>query len=124
MNSSHGHLLCITNPQNLRISLNCLVDLTSFLIPFTETNVLQIYEKATPEAKNELYHHIMNTPVIHESLVVPFQSELCIPTIHSSVTLLSQILGLDDDRSVIEVMLGFFIYLSQSGTKATDLMSF
>ncbi len=54
----------------------------------------------------------------HETLVVSFQFELCIPIIYSLVTLLSQILGLDDDKLMNEVMIGVFMYLIRSSTKA------
>jgi len=93
MNSSHDHILCKINHSTVRLALNFQEDLVPSLVSFTEANVLQVYEQATSEVKDNLYKHILNTPVSHETLVIPFQSDLCIPIICSSITLLSQILG-------------------------------
>ena len=51
-----------------------------------------------------------------ENLTVPFSSELCLPFIVSTVTLLSQILGSDTVSEVNEAMLGIFLYLDRPGT--------
>ena len=124
MNSSHDHILCKSDPTTLRQALNFQEDLVPSLVSFIEANVLQVFEQATSEVKDNLYKHILTTPVSHEVLAIPFQSDLCIPIICSSGTILSQILGSDDDSQITQVMLGFFIYLSQSGTKAINFDEF
>jgi len=58
----------------------------------------------------------MKIPVSIETLTIPIPSELFIDPICSSVSLLRQILGLEDDGQVTDVMLGVFLYLSQSKT--------
>ena len=124
MNSSHDHILCKSDPTTLRQALNFQENLVPSLVSFIEANVLQVFEQATSEVKDKLYKHILTTPISHEVLAIPFQSDLCIPVIRSSVTPLSQILGSDDDSQIPQVMLGFFIYLSQSGTKAINFDEF
>ena len=56
--------------------------------------------------------------VSYEDLLVPFSSELCTPVIHSAMTLLSQILGLDDYTKVTKAMVGLLLYIGQSGTSS------
>ena len=125
MNSAHDRILCKISPQIIRLSLSCPEDLVTSLVYFTEANVLQVYEQATSEIKNNLYQHILSTPVSHEILVIPFQSDLCIPIVRSSITLLSQILGSYDDSQVTKVIIGFLIYIRVSlALKLLNLMSF
>jgi len=56
----------------------------------------------------------MKVPVSVETLTIPIPSELFFDPIRSSVSLLSQILGLNNDSKVTKVMLGIFIYSSHS----------
>ena len=73
-----------------------------------------MFEKYNLEYKNKLFQAILKTPVPLETLITPLSSELFINPIISSISLLSQILGLNIDIMVSEVMLGILLHLSQS----------
>ena len=73
-----------------------------------------MFGKADLESKNKLFQTILNTPVPSESLITPLSSKLFIKHVVSTISLLSQILGIDNDIMVFEVMLGILLHLSQS----------
>ena len=55
----------------------------------------------------------MNTPVPSETLITPLSSKLFINLVISTISLLSQSLGLDSDGMVSKVILGILLHLSQ-----------
>ena len=115
---------CGINPQTIRTSLSISETQIEFLISFSETDVLQIFRQSGPEIKDQLFQSILKTFVSSETLTPSFQSQLCVDAICSSVALLSQILGSNDDSKVTKVMLGVFVYLSQSGAKCLNFDEF
>ncbi len=50
------------------------------------------------------------------NLVIPFSFEIYTSVIHSIVSLLSGVLGLDNDFQVTEIIVGLYLYLDRSGT--------
>ena len=84
-----------------------------------------MFNKANIESKNKLFHAILNTPVASETLITPLSSKLFIKPVVSTISLLSQILGLDSDNMVSEVVLGILLYLSQYkvGIKFDDFLA-
>jgi len=81
------------------------------LIAFSEADVVQVFRQTDLEVKNQLHQIVMKVSVSIETLTIPIPSQLFIDHIHSSISLLSHILGLNDDGRVTEVMLGILLYL-------------
>ncbi len=55
---------------------------------------------------------------------IPFSSELFTLVIRSAVTLLSKVLGLDNDSQVTAIMVGLFLFLYSSGTTPVHFNEF
>ena len=59
--------------------------------------------------KNVFLSNILKTGNLVENTVLPFNVSIFREDVQSVLSMLSQILGYDDDKSVTEVMLGFLL---------------
>ncbi len=100
MNATHDHIVCQVDSQTLRSALKYSLAHFSITAPFNEEDVSQIYKRASVEEKGSILQKILHTLGSSENPIFPFSSELCNPIIRSIVSLLSQILGLDNDSQV------------------------
>ena len=116
LDDTHSHVIWKITPEAIRAALGLSEAQCQAMIPFTESKFLQVFRKADLESKNKLFQTILNTPVPSDTLITPLSSQLFINPVVSSISLLSQILGLDSDNMVSEVMLGILLYLSQSAS--------
>ena len=111
---THSHAICKIISEAIRATLGLYESQCQTMIPFTESKVLQVFGKSNLESKNKLFQTILKTPVPSKTLFTPLSSEMFIKPVVSTISLLSQIPGLDSDIMVSEVMLGILLYLSQS----------
>ena len=75
-----------------------------------------MFGKADIESKNKLFQTILKTTVPLDTLINPLSFEMFINPTVSSMSFLSQILGLNSDSMVSKVILGILLYLSQSAS--------
>ena len=76
-----------------------------------------IYRECPPEVKTRFLQTIVKPEYHSESLSFPASISIMIIEFQWNCSLLSQILGLDNDKFVVEVMLGFLLnfFMSDSG---------
>ena len=86
LNDTHTHVICKITPKSIRDSLGLSKSQCQALIPFTESEVLQVFRKANLEYKNKLFHTIFKTPVPLETLITPLSSELFINPVISTIS--------------------------------------
>jgi hypothetical protein len=79
--------------------------------PFEEQNIITIYREYPPKVKGQFLQTIVKLEHQSESLSLPTNVSVMVIDVQWACSLLSQILGLDNDKFVVEVMLGFLLTL-------------
>jgi hypothetical protein len=69
--------------------------------------MITIYRECPPEVKNMFLQTIVKPEHHSESLLLPTSVIIMVIEVQWACSLLSQILGLDNDKFVVEFMLGF-----------------
>ena len=108
-----SRIIVSINSETLRKAL-CLPPISSDVVQFTEEKSLAIIKALSP---NELYTFMskMFKPEISPSKhSFPYDISLFTETLQAVFSLLSQILGLEDDKIVTEIMVGIVCLVSQS----------
>jgi hypothetical protein len=79
------------------------------LEPFEEEKMITVYREYPSEVKTWLLQTIVKFEHHSESLSLPINVNITIIEVQWACSLLSQILGLDNNKFVVEVMLGFML---------------
>ena len=112
--SSDGTRLIITiNPETLRKAF-CLPISNSNFVQFSEENNSTIIKALNSDQLYSFMSKMFWPYIIPSNYTFPYDISLFIETIQVVFSLLSQILGLDNDKSVTEVMVGTVCLVSQS----------
>jgi hypothetical protein len=82
--------------------------------PFEEEKLVTVYMECPPEVKNLFLQKIVKLEHYSESLSLKMNVNVMVIEIQWAGSILSQILGLDNDKYVVEVMLGFLLTFFQS----------
>jgi hypothetical protein len=82
--------------------------------PFNEENIIRVYRECPSEVKDIFLHTIVKPKHLSESLSLPMNVSIMVIEVQWVCSQLSQILGLDNDKHVVEVMLGFLLTFFQS----------
>jgi hypothetical protein len=82
--------------------------------PFKEEKIITVYRECSPEVKNLVLQTIVKTEPISESLSLPMNVNIMVIEVQWACSILSQILGLDNDKYVVEVLLDFLLTFFQS----------
>jgi hypothetical protein len=83
-----------------------------------------VYKECPPEVKNQFLQTIVNSKQHSESLSLPINVSIMIIEVQWACSLLIQILGLDNDKFVEEVMLGFLLTFRLSESSQSVCISF
>jgi len=82
--------------------------------PFKEEKIIRIYRECPSKVKDLFLHTIVKPEHLSESLYFPMNVSIMVIEFQWVCFLLSQILGLDIEKHVVEVMLGFMLEFFQS----------
>ena len=82
--------------------------------PFNEEKLIMIYIECPSEVKDLFLQTIVKPKHLSRSLPLPMNVSIMVIEVQWVCSMLSQILGLDNDKHVVEVMLGFFLTFFQS----------
>jgi hypothetical protein len=94
------------------------------LDPFKEEKLITVYRECPPEVKPLFLQTIVKPEYHSESFSLPMNISVMIIEVHWACSILSQILGLDNDKFVVEVMLGFMLIIFQSESSQSVSISF
>jgi hypothetical protein len=81
---------------------------------FEEENIIMVYRECPLEVKNLFLRTIVKPEHIFKILSLPMSVNVMVIEVQWVCSILSQILGLYNDKHVVEVMLGFILELFQS----------
>jgi hypothetical protein len=76
---------------------------------FKEEKMNMVYRECPSKVKDLFLHTIFKPEHLSESLSLPMSVSVMVIKVQWVCSLLSQILGLDNDKHVVEVMLGFML---------------
>jgi hypothetical protein len=108
-------VLCKVDNPSLQHALSVPDTSPTEIDPFEEQRMITIYRECPLKVKTLLQQTIVNPEYHSESLTLPASISVMIVKVQWACSLLSQILGLDNDKFVVEVMLGFPLVCFLSG---------
>jgi hypothetical protein len=115
LNKLGSEVLCKVDSPSLQHALSVSDASPIVLEPFKEQRMITIYRECLPEVKTLFLQTIVKPEYHSESLTLPASISVMIVEVQWACSLLSQILGLDNDKFVVEVMLGFLLVCFLSG---------
>jgi hypothetical protein len=77
--------------------------------------MIKIYRECLPEVKTLFLQTVVKLEHYSKSLSLPVSISVIIVELQWACSLLSQIIGLDNDKFVVKVMLGFLLIFFLSG---------
>jgi hypothetical protein len=115
LNKLRSKVLCKVDGPSLWHALNAPDSFPTVLDPFEEQKMIMIYRECPPKVKTLFLLTIVNPEHHSESLSLSASVSIMVIEVQWVCSLLSQILGLDNDKFVVEVMLGFLLVCFLSG---------
>jgi hypothetical protein len=91
---------------------------------FEEENLITVYRECPSEVKNLFLQTIVKPKHIFESLSLPMSVNIMVIEVQWVCSILIHILGLDNDKYVVDVMLGFLLEFFQSESSQSVCISF
>ena len=107
------------NPQTLRKAL-CFPSANSNVVQFTKEKSLTIVKALSPYQLYTFMSKMFKPDISPSNYAFPYDSSLFSEALQAVFSMVSQILGLEDDKIVTEIMVGIVCLVSQS-TKEVSL---
>ena len=107
MNKKDTRILCEVNANVICEVLNVSNIFLKNTEALSEETLVQVYRECKSEIKNSFLIEILKVSHVVESLSFPVDVHLFLEEVQLVFSILSQILGYNDDNSVNEVMIGF-----------------
>jgi hypothetical protein len=109
-------VLCELDSPSIRHDLSIPKSSPTVSEPFEEEKLITIYRECPSKVKTLFLQTIVKPKYHSESLLLPTNVSVMVIEVQWVFSILSQILGLDNDKFVVEVMLGFMLtfFLSES----------
>jgi hypothetical protein len=109
LNKLGSEVLCRVDSSSIRHALGTLESSPTVSKPFKEEKIITVYRECPPEVKALFLQTIIKLEHHSESLSLPMSVSIMVIEVQWVCSILSQILGLDNDKFVVEVMLGFLL---------------
>jgi hypothetical protein len=107
-------VLCKIDVVSVRESLKIPKSFSENFEPFDEEEMIRVYRECQPEIKTLFLRMIIKLDQFPQSLSFPLSIDIMVSEVQCVFSLLSQVLGLNSDRFIVEVMLGFLLKFFQS----------
>jgi hypothetical protein len=124
LNKQGSEVLCRVESLSIRGALDIPESFSAVSEPFEEENIIMVYRECPSEVKDLFLQTIVKPEHISESLSLPMSVNVMVIEVQWVCSILSQILGLDNDKYVVEVMLGFLLAFFQSESSQSVCISF
>ena len=109
MNKLGSEVLCKIDSLSIRHTLSIPESSPIVSKPFEEEKMITVYRECPSEVKTLLLQTTVKLEHHSESLSLPINVSIMVIEAQWACSILSQILGLDNDKFVVEVMLGFLL---------------
>jgi hypothetical protein len=124
LNRLGSEVLCRVDSPSVRHALGTPESSPTASEPFKEEKLITVYRECPPEVKTLFLQTIVKPKHHSESLSLPMHVSVMVIEVQWACSILSQILGLDNDKFVVEVMLGFLLTFFQSESSPSVCISF
>jgi hypothetical protein len=124
LNKLGSEVLCRVDSLSIRYALDIPESPSTVSEPFEEENLIMVYRECPPEVKNLFLQTIVKPEHYSESLSLPMNVNVMVIEVQWACSILSQILGLDNDKYVVEVMLGFLLTIFPVRVQSVSCISF
>jgi hypothetical protein len=116
LNKLGSEFLCKLDKSSIRHALSIPESSPAVLEPFEEEKLITVYRECPSEVKTLFLQTIVKPEHHYESLSLPINVSVMVIEVQWACSVLSKILDLDNDKFVVEVMLGFMLtfFLSES----------
>ena len=108
-----SRIIVSINSETLRKTL-CLPPVSSDAVQFTKEKSLAIIKALSPDQLYTFMSKMFKPEITPSNHSFPYGISLFTETLQTIFSLLSQILGLEDDKTVREIMVGIVCLVSQS----------
>jgi hypothetical protein len=124
LNKLGSEVLCRVDIPSIRHALGTLESSPIASEPFEEEKLITVYRECPPEVKTLFLQTIVKPKHHSESLSLLMNVSVMVIEVQWACSIISQILGLDNDKFVVEVMLGFLLTVFQSKSSQSVNISF
>jgi len=108
-----SRIIVSINPETLRKAL-CLPPANSDVVQFTEEKSLAIVKALSLDKLYTFMSKMFKLEISPSNYAFPYDSSLFFEALQAVFSMLSQILGLEDDKTVTEIMVSIVCLVSQS----------
>jgi hypothetical protein len=119
-----SEVLCIIDSPSIRYSLSVSESPSTVCEPFKEENLVQFTENVPPRSNPYFCRQSLKPSIILKSLSLPMSVSIMVIEVQWACSILCQILGLDNEKYMVEVMLGFLLTFFQSESNQSVSISF
>jgi hypothetical protein len=109
LNKLGSEVLCEIDSLSLQHTLSVSESSSVASNPFNEEKMITVYRECPSEVKALFLQTIVKPEHHSESLSLPINVSIIIIEVQWACSLLSQILGLDNEKFLVEFMLGFLL---------------
>jgi hypothetical protein len=124
LNKFGSEVLCRVDNPSIRHALGTPESSPAMTEPFEEEKLITVYRECPPEVKTLFLQTIVKLEHHSEILLLPMDMSIMVIEVQWACSLLSHILGLDNNKFVVEVMLGFLLTFFQSESSYSICISF
>jgi hypothetical protein len=124
VNKRGSEVMCRLESLSIRESLCIPESFSAMSEPFNEEKLIRVYKECPSEVRDLFLQTIVKPKLFSESLSLPMIVSIMVIEVQWVCSLLSQILGLDNDKHVVKVMLGFLLTFFQSESGLSVCISF
>jgi hypothetical protein len=107
VNKRRSKVMCRVESLSIRESLDIPKSFSAIFEPFSEEKMIRVYRECPSEVQDLVLQTIIKPEHFSEGLSLPMDVNIMVIEVQWVCSLLSQILGLDNDKYVVEVMLSF-----------------
>ena len=121
---STSKILCKIDSQVIRENLNFPANYPDSREPVNESIFVEVYKNCETEVRCKFLSSILNEGQSLDGLFLPYHVHIFRDEVQLVVSLVCQVLGLDDDCHVNEVILGFLLKMSSMSSEAQSVHVF
>jgi hypothetical protein len=114
VNKQGSEVLCRVETLSIRESLSIPESFSTIYEPFNEDKLIRVYREWPSEVRDLFLQTIVKPENFSKSLSLPMNVNIKVIEVQWVCSLLSQVLGLDNEKYLVDVMLGFLLKFFKS----------
>ena len=124
MSRTKSKILCKVDAKTVRGLLSLPDNFLDSCESLNEHALIEMYKNCRTEVRCQFLSNILKHGQSLEGIFMPYNVDIFKKEVHLVMSLVSQILGLDNDIHIREVILGFLLSISSSDPKSHSIRCF